>query len=68
MLAGKMVLPDVRSQSGGYHYFLHPVARQLQRYVRQHAQRPVTRRHSSPIGSPNKPPRMIGCSHDARAH
>ena len=31
MVAGKMVLAHERSQTGGYHYFRHPVARQLQR-------------------------------------
>ena len=35
MLTGKMVLAHERSQTGDYHYFLHAVARQLQRYVRR---------------------------------
>ena len=34
MPAGKMTLAHGRSQSGGYHYFRPPVARQLQRFVR----------------------------------
>jgi hypothetical protein len=35
MLTGKMRLAYGTSQTGGYHYFLHAVARQLQRYVRR---------------------------------
>ena len=34
MLTGKMKIARVRSQTGGYHYFLNAVARQLQRHVR----------------------------------
>jgi hypothetical protein len=37
MIAGKMELAHVLNQSGGYHYFLPAVARQLQRHVRQPA-------------------------------
>ena len=35
MSTGKMLLTNERDQSGGYHYFLRVVARQLQRHVSQ---------------------------------
>ena len=51
MPAGKMRLVHERSQSGGYHYFLEPVARLLQRFVRRSRARNNARGNASAHGT-----------------